>query len=592
MIQIETYANHSAKIADLLLTPYLSLINYNNTYYQELALIDPICDNPYHSDYTGDPSRCMENCGNPQSSSTILGNLQDISKRLYNYIMKLFTMYFRNLSIDLGAWNWYKQAFDKSKMKDTSNMLDSFYPLMSEKYNFKDVNGNGLYGKEIEIKNFISYDDQGKVIRGYGDLMKQYNITRFMVCYNEKLGDPFEKLIVYRRQAGFDDDFSSDDLFNGMLYEIYNGPYKSFTPVSDADYKSQSFCQMRMPVKFTKDMNILADNGGYPFGFGFPSYKEGIQMYNNYKQNILPTLQETSNYNNYCTPEIQINPGEVFDASIFNNINGNTTPYEGNMYCMDVNADSIKSCIKAGAKANDPGNRVTFCYDTKTKFTSELTSTPQVWNKPVPPATGYKVWDLVTNTRGIKNKLRLHWQDGVYTYNANNITNLVWNSLAMTFNIENNYIDQVTIVFGQNENIVGGYIGNSNFIVPVSSYHEDSSDIPVVPFEKHRPRYRVKNRSDDCIFDCKIYVNDDIVFDGKMSNSDGISWRYIDEGSTIRVEAKTVTGSNSLGWTSTTFTGFERGKCYEIYQDIDCQGWLGFNKKDTRWGKDEVDCGY
>ena len=585
---------YNITISNMMYSSYISVFSYYLTYFQELAIIDTKYVNPYISSWTGN----REKAGSEQKGRSILGVLQTRCKEFYNYIVRMFNQYFENLNIQFGEITNFPgrdPTRGKSVIIDSNGIMDyEWYMAMSNNYELTSIDGfeaTGLYAQEAEIRNFVKkiiYDngyekvDKYVVTDEYDELCKEYNITRYMVFFNEKLNFPLQNLMVLRKQAGFDDDFTSDDLFSGILYDIYNENNSKFIPQSDYEIKNNVNLLynggFKPPVYFDKTrMNNYDDkNGGYPFGFTNPSYKEGIKMCKDYEQNKELNIQNTKNCDLYSAPYFNVTPGDSIDPTIYNKIVGSIPINNKNMYCADPNANFIKNSLIAGANPIKDNkityNRVTYCYNSNTGFASNLIEKPPTNYKiPTPPSDfKYKIWKL--ENEKIKSVLVLD-SLGEYTYNNKEIFAINWSQTTLTFNLPDN-LDEILLVFGPDEVIIGGKLGNFGlFNVPVN--YTKQNNLPNIPNEKlikRNPQIKINNKSFTCAFEYKLYINNELLLQGTNYNGhENTDWIYVDGDSDLRFEAKNIYKGigRDTNWITLT-KELKRGKQYEIYQDCAC----------------------
>jgi hypothetical protein len=607
------YSGFNINISNMMLSSYISVFSYYITYYEELAIMDTTYVNPYMSRWTGN----REKPGNVQTGGSILGVLQDKCKEFFNYIARMFYQYFTNLNISFGKITNFPGRYPtrgKSIISDNNGIMDSeWYSLISSEYEFTSIEGfesTGLYSQEAEIRNFLikTYYDGGNgpipiyiVTDEYDDLCKEYNITRYMVLFNQKLNFPLDTLMVLRKKAGFKDNFTSKDLFSGILYDIYNSRndniYKGlitsgvnndkFTPQPDyviVEGISQNVNlryngSFEPPVYFDKDSRMYHyddKTGGYPFGFTNPSYIEGINMVTNYQKDKLINIQNTKNSDLYSAPYFNVTPGNSVDPTIYNKISGTIPINKKIMYCSDPNANFIKNSLIAGAdpiKNNKKAqNRITYCYNTNTDLASDLVETPPTDYKiPTPPTVyKYKIWRL--ENEKIKSSLVLN-SSGEYTYNNREIFGLNWSQTTLTFYLPDN-LDEIVLVFGPNELIIGGKLGAfGKFNVPVN--YTEENNLPNIPNEKlmkRNPQIKITNKSFSCAFQYKVYINNGLILEGINYNGhENTDWIYVDGDSDLRFEAKNRykgIGRDTDWVISTAY--LKRGKQYEIFQDCAC----------------------
>jgi hypothetical protein len=593
-------SSYNITISNMMFSSYISVFSYYITYYEELALTDTTYVNPYISTWTGNASKA----GSEQKGASIMGVLQDRCEEFYNYIVRMFEQYFSNLKIHFGEITNFPgrdPTRKKSVINDASGIIDNqFYNAISLKYeliNFEGFEAPGLYSQEAEIRNFVKkiyYDNGYKIVEKYvitneyDDLCKEYNITRYMVLFNEKLNFPLDKLMVLRKRAGFKDDFTSNDLFKGILYDIYNGEKNTeFTPQSDYEIKNNVNLLynggFEPPVYFDKELmyNYDDEKGGYPFGFTNPSYVEGKNMAINYRKDKQINIQNTKNCDLYSAPSFDVTPGESVDPTIYNKIVG-TIQKNKKMYCSDPNANFITNSLIAGAdpvKNNKSGTtlkdtRVTYCYNTNTSLASELVQQPPTDYKiPTSPSDyRYKIWRL--ENEKIKSSLVLD-SSGKYMYNNKEIFGLDWSQTTLTFNLIDN-LDQILLVFGPNEAIIGGNLGNFGiFNVPVN--YTKSNNLPNIPNEKltkRNPQIKITNNSKLCAFDYEVYINNGLMFKGTNYNGrENTKWIYVEPDSDLEFKYKShyrgILPNQNTDWLTQT-AYLKRGKQYEILQDKAC----------------------
>jgi hypothetical protein len=584
--QIKNCSEYSLQIAISLYPTYLLLISNGISYYQELAEIDKQFKNPWESLYIGEP----EKIGYKQEAG-VIGFMQKTAIDSYEYIRRMFFAYSKTIDFTISHSHLYKSFMTDNCGLGKDGNIDSFlgdqwYDAIKKKY------AEIFYGRIINIDVFYKPTESGIVEEWYDDFTKQYYMTKYLIYFNERLQFPLKDLMVYRVMAGFEDDFTCDDLFAGILYDIFYEPgFTKFYPSTEnpnskypefcSQIRNKNVCNILLPKKLDKSKMIHYNKstGGYPFGLNSLSYNEGYSKISEYKNNKNTSIQDTNDINSYCTPILPVVPGNPFtDGNIFNNIPGDSRTYPDSFYCADPNADSVKSCLKAGSLPGDNDNRTAFCYNSKTNLASEILETkPSEWNKPTNPVSGYdKNWYLETSI--FKNRLSLH-SNGAYTYNGINLepNSIVWQQTTMNFYLEGNIVDNFTVVFGENQQILGGKLGDYYFKSPVPFKLESTAKIPNIPLVGTDPKVRTHDgKASSCAYEYKIYSDNVLLDSGNIGDERPESrWVTFSAGSNLTFEARGTGIFKNGDWKRYGPYVAKRGYLYDFRQNCDC--WWNLN---------------
>jgi hypothetical protein len=485
---------------------YTHILVYSISYFQEIILNNYIAVttsknyvNPFDSNQQNPASNFNSNLGG------LLGlpNFNSGNPGFFTYIQNLFESYYDSLTLsptkDNGCCNvdcsnkrccnecasfsmectgWNIKCDQWIELQDTSNVL----------INEKADNGNGWY-EAISTKYNDPYYNAGpitvQIIQNQNNDMPstgtcQTYITKYLAFFNEFMDNPFDVYLMYMQMAGkkcitwtgktdpttgkrIYRDTVSDDLFNNLLYYLFNK--KTSGPQFTQD-TNNTIAQLTI---------ISSPSDIYPFGLSRPSLSQGQAAINNYLSSPACTDEKCFDsvdwYSIYCTPTVSITPGTFFDGTIFTNL-GDDTNYTKTMQCSDPNADSIRSCLIPGAtpgsNAGVPtsNSRKAYCLDSKTNKTSSIIDVTNTTTfRPLPP-TGQadRVWEIYTNN--ILYRFINIGNTGDYVFgiglNIGGINTLSWSDSTMYFTLNDNTPNMSGtsgyLVFGASQQIIGGNI--------------------------------------------------------------------------------------------------------------------------------------
>lgn len=349
---IISYGSGSASAATQLYSTFKLVIGFYIVYYQEMAMLDQNTYgknndkyyNPWFSKYIGEPSQI----GKKQVAGSLLGELQELCQKLFNYLKRTFKLYFSNLiwsdHSDGCTQTFFGTCTRWSNLEDISNCCDqNWWNLINVKYPATNL----IWGPKLTYLN--------------DSTINKVNITNwFMFFFNDYMNFPFDNMALLKNMAGID-----------LLVGEKNFDWKTYVYSEQYD---------------TNNSIVYSSEGGFPFGSSKMSYRTTVNILNNpnsYKSN------SSSNYMgaSYCTPYI---PSEEekgvtcgngfsnikpFDATVFN-IRGDPKKYTDNMYCNL--GQSAVSCVRAGMSPGtnqgdiEKNSRTAFCVNTENNETSDL----------------------------------------------------------------------------------------------------------------------------------------------------------------------------------------------------------------------------
>jgi len=385
------------------------IISYTIAYYHELALLDetilssqPGYRNPWISYAIGD-TNCLYNASSgwrsqplSQTPTNLLGKLQDICKSFQNYIDTTFEIYFNGLTVvdnqyrDNGCcWPQNPYAIGNCcnnggdvpfcvtdcdqwyifHITDTAN--SGLHPVIpndpSAPNNTKDW--YGAMRTKYPSYSFY-YPDSGEVTIT-PTLDGGAALVIYMNCFREFLNFPYKHFLDYCKMAGYavPANITGDQLYYNMLNRLL--PNKNYNPLKYG-------IPVSIPFDLTDTDTFNYDiSGGYPFGLKSPSFRQGIQKWLNPNQIVLSDssslVQDTYEFNTYCSPIINVTPGQMYDATIFN-IEGDDASQPWDQAACQWIPDSsghtvgMVSCLKGGlfpgtSNNINPNSRTAFCVD-------------------------------------------------------------------------------------------------------------------------------------------------------------------------------------------------------------------------------------
>ena len=391
------------------LPQYLIIISYTMAYYHELALLDetfpdptlPSYDqgyyNPWMSPTIGLPISLysgpigkgqFKTQAVSQASGTLLGSLQQICAQFQSYIDTTFELYFNGLIVttpqgrDNGccpdsAMKCCSQSCEYCppnctpcsswtiwRIQDTTNSAS--VQIIPNDITVPNNAGDWYGAMRTKYPNYTFYSTDTHEVKVDNTWNDGTALVVYMNCFREFLNFPYNHLIDYCKIAGYNvpSNITGDQLYYNTLNRLF--PKKGYTNPQTYGIPVSIPFDLSNSTTFSYDLS-----GGYPFGLKAPSYRQAIQKYITPDQVVLPDssslLQDTLEFNTYCSPIINITPVQFFDATMFN-IKGDdaSTPW-GNAAC-DIGNTGAVSCVKAGYSPGDssniiPSSRTAFCVD-------------------------------------------------------------------------------------------------------------------------------------------------------------------------------------------------------------------------------------
>lgn len=346
------YSQINAFASTQLYSTFKLLIGFYIVYYQEMAMIDQSTpgegnikyNNPWMSSYIGDPGKI----GKKQPLGSLLGDLQDLCQKLFDYLKYTYLQYWRSLSwtdhSDCCDWYCPGSCVRWSRMEDKSNCYDqNWWDLINEKH----PNTNNGPKWSAYMDNLYKTEEN-----------KTGTYNWFIYIFDDYMNFPFTQLQVLKKMAGID-------------YLI-----------GEQNFYFTDYC--RNQTYDTNKNTIYSAYGGYPYGSSKMSYKEAQDAFinpNSYNKNVWSNLGSS-----YCTPLITteikdsdcgngFSQNKPFDATIFN-LPGDPRTYTNNMYCQPE--QSAISCVRPGRSPGtntgviEPNSRTAFCVNTNNDETSDL----------------------------------------------------------------------------------------------------------------------------------------------------------------------------------------------------------------------------
>ena len=383
------------------LPQFLIIISYNISYYHELSLLDekiisgqPGYRNPWITDAIGDTTCLWNNLGDnkfnvqalSQQPSTLLGSLQTICKQFQSYIDQTFTLYFNGLNVTTGtndngccgfpgccingngACIKPCRTFPVWQIVDTAN--SGSHPVIPNDSTAPN-NSEDWYGAiRAKYPSYSFYYPNSGPVTTTSGMNDGLALVVYMNCFREFLNFPYNHLLDYCKIAGYTvpSNITGDQLYYNTLNRLF--PTKGYTNPQQYGIPVSIPFDLNNPDTFNYDLS-----GGYPFGLKSPSYRDGIQKWLTPNNIVLSDssslIQDTYEFNTYCSPIINVTPGEMVDATIFN-IEGTDASW-GQAACNWIPDSSthnvgIVSCVNGGyspgASNNiNPDSRTAFCVD-------------------------------------------------------------------------------------------------------------------------------------------------------------------------------------------------------------------------------------
>jgi hypothetical protein len=336
---------------------FILLIGINHTYYQEVSLVDPtLVDNKFVNPYVSNITGNNQQIGKKQPVGSLLGSMQNLCNDFFEYVKQTCKNFNNSLEFykTKHAMTWNRGPYTKYWCRDVEDIIPDEIFIKNYPYFSKDPHWEYKIGTDENSSEKNEYYSQTNTRRIFQDPFIFYLNYRGVLENLKKVSG-----IVWLK---------NEKNFNLKEYAA-NKDY--IIPISEIEYDPE---------------------GGYPFGISAPSYKKGVDAYLNPKS--YDNIEQTNNFKTYCSPDIIIDNSSLnnstclnfkpsinkFDASIFNNIEGQDKIYNENMICEDLYADTVKSCLKPGVSPGNidkaiPNSRYTYCYNSKTGKTSQLLNT-------------------------------------------------------------------------------------------------------------------------------------------------------------------------------------------------------------------------
>lgn len=355
---IKNYYKTNQTCAFQLLKAFITIINLEIGYFQELSLIDTTYDpvnkdyiNPWKSNYIGDIKRI----GKSQLSSSLIGRLQQYCNDLFDIIRNMLKMYYNNLywRMNCNQKDYYAGPNDETWTDKSWGSCGG----RTVRYFMQDRNKiieepqwiNDLEIEKDQVK--LGNEDSIKFIKADENLKYIY-INEFLFFLN----NPFKQLKLFKKIAG-------------IKWLENEKHYYDINPDNDLPNYFYDAASEYYEINFKTKIEY-EDNGGFPFGTSFTSYKDAIgntseTIEQAFAVKTYPSSTVEFNMRNACsnlTPEI--------DATIFNG-DFSTQKYTDKMTCEgDLYLSSLLPGKSPGnIETNDFQNksRIAYCLDINNK---------------------------------------------------------------------------------------------------------------------------------------------------------------------------------------------------------------------------------
>ena len=361
---IKQYYKKNTSCAIQLFKAFITIMNLEIGYFQELSLIDttfePITKdyiNPWKSTIIGDTKRI----GKLQLSSSLIGRLQQYCQDLFDMLRFMLKNYYNNL-----YWRMNCNQKDYYAGPDDIIWTDKTWGSCAGRtvtYFMQDRNKvieQPQWINDLEIKEkqvLLGNSDVVKFTKASENLKYIY-INKFLFF----LADPFKQLANLKKIAGikwlrnekYYYDINEENNLSNYFYDAASSYYE---------------IQYNTPTEYTED-------GGFPYGLDSDSYKNAIT-------NMSQTIEQSYLLKTYPSPIIEFNMKNAcsdltakIDATIFNGPFSDKK-YSENMICDgDVYLSSLLPEKSPGNSKTDlPTNksRIAYCLslDNKTYPLSE-----------------------------------------------------------------------------------------------------------------------------------------------------------------------------------------------------------------------------
>ena len=346
---IKNYYKTNTLCATQLFKAFITIINLEIGYFQELSLIDttfePVSENyinPWKSTYIGDVKRI----GKFQLTSSLLGRLQQYCKDLFEIIRNMIKMYYSNLywKLHCNEKNYYAGPDDETWADKSwiscAGRTKTYYMQDRNKVILETNWIEDLEIKENQVK--LGTSEEVKFIKADENLKYIY-INKFLFFLN----DPYQQLQTIKKIAGIKWVENEKNYLD--IDETTNLPNYFYDAASSA-YE----INFRNQTEYNED-------GGFPFGTSSISYKKALLDMENTEENAFAIKT-------YPSPTIEFNMRKacsdlspVIDGSIFDD-NSSYAKYNQNMTC---DGDFYLSSLLPG---KSPGNTKTDNFIDKTRI--------------------------------------------------------------------------------------------------------------------------------------------------------------------------------------------------------------------------------
>jgi hypothetical protein len=355
---IKNYYKTNTMCGVQLLKAFITIMNLEIGYFQELSLIDTTFDeetkdyiNPWKSRYIGDENRI----GKSQLSSSLIGRLQQYCKDLFDIIRNILKMYYNNLywRMNCNQKDYYSGPNDETWSDKTwgscAGRTVTYFMQDRNKIIEESQWINDLKLSKEQVK--LGIEDSVKFIEADENLKYIY-INKFLLFLN----NPFKQLKKLKKIAGIkwlenEKHYYDINLENNLGNYFYDAASEYY----EINFKTQ--------IEYEHD-------GGFPFGTSSTSYKDALT-------NISQTIEQAFAIKTYPTSTIQFDMKNAcsdlspkIDGTIFNG-DFSDKRYSDNMTCEgDFYLSSLLPGKSPGnSKNNDfqKKSRIAYCLDMKDK---------------------------------------------------------------------------------------------------------------------------------------------------------------------------------------------------------------------------------
>jgi len=427
------------------LPQFLIIISYTIAYYHELALLDetvlsgqPGYRNPWISYAIGDTT-CLYSvttgwktqARTQTPTGNLLGQLQDICKKFQNYIDTTFEIYINGLTVvdnqyrDNGCCPTCCYESDRGyimcitpcqkwyifRITDTAN--SGSHPVIPNDPTAPNNTKDWYGAMRTKYPSYSFYSTDTQEVRITDSLNGGIALVAYMNCFREFLNFPYNHLIDYCKIAGYEvpSNITGDQLYYNTLNRLL--PLKGYT--NPQQYGIPVSIRFDLTDNTTYNMDL---SGGYPFGLKSPSFKQGIQKWLNPNNIVLSDssslLQDTYEFNTYCSPIINVQPIQMYDATAFNIEGDDASQKWGKAACNGIPDSSnhtlgMVSCLKGGAF---PGTSNNIIPNSRTAFCVDISGSGSTYNTRVSPlmrsiSKNITIFPAVITYTGIKERFTL-----------------------------------------------------------------------------------------------------------------------------------------------------------------------------------------